>query len=305
MIRTHLGALAAAAVLGAASSLLAAASAAERGFAAPQQAADALLAAAKSDDAAAIERVLGPGSKRLVESGDLVADKADRAAFAEAYDAGHTLVTNGRSSVLHVGASLVTFPIPLVETKAGWHFDTAAGAQYVLDRRVGRNELDAIETCRAIVDAEREYAEDDPAGSGSSEYAQHFLSKPGKKDGLYWPAGAGPESPLGPLVAEARAQGYGGKHAPYHGYFYKLLTKQGLHAPGGARDYVVKGHMIGGFAVVAYPARWGDSGVMSFIADADGSVLEKNLGRGTAREAARLTRYDPDDGWRPVAAATP
>ncbi|MGH7088820.1 MAG: DUF2950 family protein, partial [Stellaceae bacterium] len=200
----------------------------------------------------------------------------------------------------HVGAELGRFPIPLIEARNGWRFDTAAAARYILDRRIGRNELDAIETCRAIADAEREYAAADPDGSGFGAYAQHFVSRPDKKDGLYWPPAAGGESPLGPLVATARAQGYGGKHAPYHGYYYKLLTAQGPHAAGGARSFIVKGEMIGGFAVLAYPAKWDDSGVMTFLLAADGKVLEKNLGPRTARLAPQITQYDPGPGWRPA-----
>jgi hypothetical protein len=176
-----------------------------------------------------------------------------------------------------------------------------AGAQEILDRRIGRDELDAIEVCRAIVEAQRDYASEDRTGDGVAEYAQKFVSDPGKKNGLYWPTSAGGEqSPLGSLVTSARAQGYHGHHVPYHGYYYKLLLRQGSHAPGGARDYIVRGHMIGGFAVVAYPAKWGDSGVMTFIVDQDGTVYEKSLGRGTDKVAAAMTRYDPDPSWKPV-----
>ncbi|HXQ52465.1 MAG TPA: DUF2950 domain-containing protein [Stellaceae bacterium] len=271
-------------------------------FASADQAVDALIAAVRSDDAAAIERVLGRGSAKLVNSGDDVADKTDRAAFIAAYDAKHSLAPQGEAASLTVGAADIPFPIPLRKEAAGWRFDPRAGAERILERRIGRNELDAIETCRAIVDAERDYASDLRAGAGFAEYARHFMSRPGKTDGLYWPVAAGaPASPLGPLVAEARAQGYSGRHAPYHGYYYKLLLRQGPHAPGGARDYIVKGHMIGGFAVVAYPAKWNDSGVMTFIVNQDGTVMQRNLGPDTARVAAQMTRYDPDPAWTAAA----
>jgi Protein of unknown function (DUF2950) len=292
----YLGALAAASVLWFATAALAA------DYASPDAAVDALVSAVRSNAAAAIEHVLGKGSKRLVVSGDPVADQAGRAAFIAAYDASHTIEPKGDEAVLVIGKEAWPFPIPLRKDKAGWRFDTRAGARDILDRRIGRNELNAIKTCRAIVDAERDYASVDRTGAGVVEYAQKFMSSRGKKDGLYWPAGAGAgASPLGPLVAEARAQGYGGRHAPYHGYYYKILKRQGPHAPDGARDYVVRGHMIGGFAVVAYPAKWGASGIMTFIVDRGGIVHEKNLGRDSARIAAAMTRYDPDPSWRPVA----
>jgi hypothetical protein len=273
-------------------------------FASAEQAVDGLIAAVRSDDAAAIERVLGAGSAPLVRSGDPVADKSDRAGFIAAYDTKHSLVPHGGGDSLLVGAAEIPFPIPLRHEARGWRFDPRAGAERILERRIGRDELAAIETCRAIVDAERDYASVDRAGIGSAQYAQKFISSSGKTDGLFWPVTQGaPPSPLGPLVAEARAQGYGGRHAPYHGYFYKLLLRQGPHAAGGARDYVVKGRMIGGFAVVAYPAKWNNSGVMTFIVDQDGIVLERNLGPDTARVAARMTRYDPDPAWKAEAGA--
>ncbi len=242
----------------------------------------------------AIEAVLGPGSHRLVQSGDAVADKQGRASFTAAYAAKHAIEPHGEEAILVIGADDFPFPIPLRRHSATWSFDVKAGAQEIIDRRIGRDELNAIDVCRAIVDAERDYA------SEFAEYAPKFVSDPGKKNGLYWPAAQGPESPLGPLVTSARAQGYNGHHEPYHGYFYKLLLAQGPHAADGARDYVVQGHMIGGFAVVAYPANWGNTGVMSFMVNQDGTVLERNLGRGTDAIAAALTRYDPDADWKAV-----
>jgi Protein of unknown function (DUF2950) len=263
-------------------------------YASPEAASAALAAAVAKNDVGAIESALGPGSHRLVQSGDAVADKAGRAAFTAAYQAKHAIAPKGGAAILVIGADDFPFPIPLRRHGDTWSFDVKAGAQEIIDRRIGRDELNAIDVCRAIVDAERDYAGE------FAEYAQKFVSDPGKKNGLYWPAAQGPESPLGPLVTSARAQGYNGRHEPYHGYFYKLLLAQGPHAADGARDYVVGGRMIGGFAVVAYPANWGNTGVMSFMVNQDGTVLERNLGRGTGAIAAALTRYDPDPDWKAV-----
>ena len=275
--------------------VLAAGSAQAATYASPEAAAAALAAAVRKNDERAIEAVLGPGSHRLVHSGDAVADRAGRDGFIKAYDAKHSIAAQGDEATLIIGAEDYPFPIPLKHQGNGWRFDTRAGAQEIIDRRVGRDELDAIETCRAIVDAERDYA------AVFAEYAQKFVSDPGKKNGLYWPASeGGPESPLGPMVTAARAQGYNGHHTPYHGYFFKLLTGQGPHAADGARSYVVQGRMIGGFAVLAYPANWGNTGVMSFIVNQDGVVYQRNIGRNTGAIAAALTRYDPGPGWNPV-----
>ncbi|HUK58800.1 MAG TPA: DUF2950 domain-containing protein [Stellaceae bacterium] len=261
----------------------------------PDAAVTALAAAVAKDDVAAIEAVLGRGSRKLADSGDAVADKTGRANFTAAFDAKHSVETSGDTATLVIGTDDYPFPIPLVHAGDGWSFDVKAGAREILDRRIGRNELTAIDVCRAIVDAERDYAAE------FAQYAGKFVSDPGKKNGLYWPATAGgPESPLGPLVASARAQGYHGHHTPYHGYYFKLLAGQGPHAADGARTYLVKGRMIGGFAIVAYPAKWGDSGVMSFTVNQDGIVHERNLGRDTSRIAARITRYDPDPDWKEV-----
>ncbi|HUB94650.1 MAG TPA: DUF2950 domain-containing protein [Stellaceae bacterium] len=273
-----------------------------RAFPSPDAAIDALVAAVRADNPRAIEGVLGTDSGALVESGDAVSDKADRAAFVKLYDAKHEIERNGAAVTLVVGSDNRPFPIPLHEVKGRWLFDLSVAREGILNRRVGRNELNAIEVCRAIVEAERDYASGNR--NGVAEYAAKFMSDPGKRNGLYWPTDAGePQSPLGPLVATARAQGYNGHHEPYHGYFYKILLRQGPHAPGGSRDYVVKGHMIGGFAIVAWPAKWGDSGVMTFLVDQGGVVMQRNLGPNSARVAAAMTRYDPDAGWKPAEAA--
>jgi hypothetical protein len=273
---------------------------ASAGFATPDQAVDALIAAVRSDKPAAIERVLGPGSGKLVDSGDHVADRSDRAKFAAAFDQHHDIERRGGDvAVLHIGSDEWPFPVALHAHTGTWHFDARAGAQEILDRRIGRNETSAMTACLAFVDAERDYASADRTGSLAPQYAQKFVSSPGKTDGLYWPAAAGvAQSPLGPLMAAAQAEGYGGRHEPYHGYYYKILTGQGPHAPDGARDYVVKGRMIGGFALIAWPAKWGDSGVMTFMVNQDGIVYEKSLGRDTARRAPEISRYDPDASWK-------
>jgi hypothetical protein len=203
-----------------------------------------------------------------------------------------------------VGSEDWAWPIPIVRQGDRWHFDTAAGLQRIIDRRVGRDELNVIEVCRAYVSAQREYASMERLANGTQEFAQHFGSSPGKHDGLYWAATAGsPQSPLGPLVAAARQEGYtvdGGAEVrtPYHGYYYRILTRQGSHASGGARDYIVGGHMTGGFALLAYPAKWGDSGIMSFLVNQSGVVFEKNLGPETARLAQQITQFDPDLSWK-------
>jgi len=283
-----------------------AAVAAAAGYASPEQAVNALVAAVRGGQPDAIEGVLGPGSRKLVQSGDPVADQHGRDDFVAAFTQHHAIETQSADrAVLQIGANDWPFPIPLRREGDVWRFDVRAGADEILDRRIGRNELNAINTCLAVVDAERDYASEDPMSRGIAVYARRFVSHAGKKDGLFWPASPGePQSPLGPLMAEAQAEGYRGRHAPYHGYYYKILVRQGPHASGGARDYVVKGEMIGGFALVAYPAKWGNSGVMTFMVNQEGIVYEKNLGRTTARIASRLTRFDPDKSWRvaPVSA---
>jgi hypothetical protein len=282
-----------------------AAAAQAKAYPSPEAAVEALGAAVRSDDPRSVEAVLGPSSGALVQSGDPVADKNDRAAFAKIFDAKHQVEVQGAVATLVVGDDNRPFPIKLRAVGGRWMFDIAAARQDILNRRVGRNELNAIEVCRAIVDAERDYASADRTGAGFAEYAQKFMSDEGQKNGLYWQSAAGePQSPLGPLVATARSQGYNGRHAPYHGYFYKILLSQGSHAEGGARSYVVHGHMIAGFAILAYPAKWGDSGVMTFLVDRSGAVLQRNLGRDTARIAPAMTRYDPDAGWKPAEAAS-
>jgi hypothetical protein len=281
---------------------MASAANAQQFFKTAEEAADALVSAAKAGDRKRILTVLGRDGADIVSSGDAIADASARNRVIEAYDAKHQVVMEGGDkAVLVIGREDWPFPIPLVRKDGTWRFDTAAGRNEILYRRIGRNELSAIETCLAYVDAQQEYAEQGVAGNGV--YAQRIVSRPGKKDGLYWPAqSSADESPLGELAASAAAEGYraGQQRAPYHGYYYKVLTRQGPNAPGGALDYVVRGNMIGGFALVAYPAGYRNSGVMTFLVNHQGDVYEKDLGPNTARIAAGITAFNPDNTWRRV-----
>jgi hypothetical protein len=272
-------------------------------FATPEAASEALLAAVRSDDTRRIYRVLGPDSGKLIRSGDPVADRQGRARFVAAYEKQSRVEREGDArATLLIGDKDWPFPLPMVKRGDRWRFDARQGAEEVLNRRIGRNELAAIQSCLAYVDAQREYALTAGDENGLHKYAMKLVSSPGRKDGLYWPTGEGePPSPVGPLAAKAQAEGYGrSPNEPYHGYYYRILTAQGSHAPGGAYDYVVKGKMIGGFALVAYPARWGASGVMTFIVNHDGVVYQKNLGKQTAALAAKMARFDPDSTWSRV-----
>jgi Protein of unknown function (DUF2950) len=286
---------------------MASAASAQQSFKTPEEAADALVSAVRSGDRKAMLTVLGQGGTDIVSSGDDVADANARKLVLEAYDAKHQVVREGADKAeLVIGQQDWPFPIPLVRKDGAWSFDTAAGREEILFRRIGRNELSTIQACLAFVDAQHEYAEQGIAGNGV--YAQRIVSQPGKKDGLYWPAqSAADESPLGDLAASAAAEGYraGQERMPYHGYYYKVLTGQGANAPGGAIDYVVRGKMIGGFALVAYPAEYGNSGVMTFIVNHQGVIYEKDLGPNTARIAAAMTAYNPDSTWQRTDAAQP
>ena len=278
----------------------------QRTFATPDAAADALVEAVKNRNVDALLAVVGPGSTSWVFSGDSVADANDWKKFVAAYDEKKSFEMKGDGrAILQVGSDDWPFPAPIVKKGGAWAFDAAAGKEEILNRRIGRNELDAMQTLLAIVDAEREYAAEDADGNGFADYARRFRSSPGKKDGLFWTAEAGkPPSPLGPLVATAAAEGYGKQQpAPqqrqaYHGYYYKILTAQGPNAKGGAYDYLVGDKLLGGFAVVAWPASYGTSGVMSFLVNHDGVVFEKDLGPQTASVASHMTRFDPDTSWR-------
>jgi hypothetical protein len=277
---------------------------AQQDYKTPQEAVDALVATAKSGDQKAALVVLGRDGEDIISSGDKVADEAARKRFVTSYGAKHQIAMEGaRKAILIIGDNDYPFPIPLLRVKGMWSFDTEAGRREILYRRIGHNELDAIQTCLAYVDAQDEYAEKDRAGAGAGVYAQRFISEPGKKDGLYWPTTSGEEeSPLGELFAKATRQGYraGEGRSPYRGYFYKILTKQGPAAVGGAADYVVRGKMIGGFALVAYPAEYRNSGVMTFIVNHEGVVFQKDLGPNTAALAEAMTSFDPGPPWKKV-----
>jgi len=252
-----------------------------------------------------ILEILGSDAKSILESGDPVADNEGRERFVKSYDEANKLVKSGEAQmVLEVGKDEWPFLILLVKKSNGWRFDTKEGKEEIINRRIGRNELDVIQVCLAIVDAEREYYQRDPDGDKLLQYAQKLISTKGKRDGLYWETKPNEQpSPLGSLVARARAEGYkgaGGKPVPYHGYYYKLLTGQGKDASGGAYDYLVQGKMIGGFGVVAYPAQYGSSGIMTFIVNHDSVVYQKDLGPKTASVAQSMTKFNPDKTWTAV-----
>ena len=283
------------------------ASRAQQAYPSPEDAAAALAAAVKTGTKSAILKVLGKEGNDIVESGDDVADADIRQRFLSAYDAKHSIKAEGnKKATLILGAEDFPFPIPLVNSRTGWEFDPAAGRIEILYRRIGRNELDAIQTSLAYVDAQNEYAEKDRTGEGVGVYAQRIVSSPGKKDGLFWRDDSEP-SPLGELAARASAEGYKvtEQAAPYHGYYYRILKGQGSDAPGGALNYVAKGKMIGGFALIAYPAEYGNSGVMTFMVNHAGTVYQKDLGTRTESVAKRIYLFDPDQTWKKVDAANP
>jgi Protein of unknown function (DUF2950) len=276
---------------------------AQQRFKTPEEAVDALVKAARSGDSKSVVSILGPGSQELVSSGDPVEDAEVRKEYLAAYDAGHRIVAeSGKPSVLVIGPNDWPFPIPMVQRDGQWIFDVPAGREEVLARRIGRNELSTMKAMLAYWDAQQDYADMNKSKSGQAVYAQRIISSPGKKDGLYWPtSGNEPPSPLGEAVAAATQRGYRpGAGEPYHGYRYKILLRQGPTAPGGAVDYIVKGDMIGGFAAVAYPAEYGNSGIMTFIINHEGDIYEKDLGDGTARIASQMTSFNPDHTWRKV-----
>jgi hypothetical protein len=270
-------------------------------FASPEDAVQALVQAVKANDRAATLAVLGNDASTWISSGDAAADRASIARFIAAYDARHTIRRDGDAATLTIGNDDFPFAFPLLRSDGRWRFDTAAGKEEMLARRIGANELGAIKVLQAIEDAQKEYASEDRDGDGVPAYAQKFASSPGKHDGLYWPVKPGEAmSPLGPLVAQAAGEGYQRKEngpTPYHGYYYRLLKGQGENAAPGALDYVVGGRAIGGFAVIAYPARYGNSGVMSFMVNHDGKIYQADLGPDTKARATQLSRFDPGPDW--------
>jgi len=279
------------------------AAARQQSFPSPEEGVRAWIDAAKSNDTKTMLQILGPAAQSFINTGDPVSDRASRARFVQAYEEAHTLVQSGDTKViLQVGKDEWPFPIPLVKGSTNWRFDSKAGKKELRNRRIGRNELDVIQVCLAYVDAQREYYMRNPRRVALLQYASKFMSTQGKRDGLYWATTADePPSPLGPFLAQARREGYkhtAGKPIPYHGYYYKMLTGQGPKAPGETYDYVVRGQMIGGFAMVAYPAQYGSSVIMTFIVHHDGVVYQKDFGPHTAALAHSMTKFNPDETWK-------
>ncbi|HYK90661.1 MAG TPA: DUF2950 domain-containing protein [Acidobacteriota bacterium] len=282
-------------------------------FATPEEAMQAIVEAGKAKDRTALGKVLGPDVEKLL-SGDEVADRKDLEDFAAAVQESAQVrkVDDSRYTLL-IGKDNWPYPIPISRAGDGWYFDMKAGIEEILNRRIGENELSAIATCRAYAVAQWEYfTEGDWDNDGVAEYAQRFLSSPGKHDGLFWETTEDAKaSPLGKLVAAARAQGYGpgntagggaatGERHPYHGYYFKILTRQGSHAPGGKYSYIINGNMIAGYALIAYPDKWGNSGIMTFIVNQQGRVYQKDLGPETVKVAGAMVDYDPDPSWKLV-----
>ena len=281
-----------------------------KNFDSPESAVGSLVAALRSDSTAQLYEILGSDADKLLDSGDSVADANGRSEFLRLYDERNRLVkTESDVATLEIGSSAWPMPIPVVQGDKGWYFDTVAGLDEMLSRRIGRNELSAIQVCLAIDDAQREYAAADHDNDGWREYAQKFASDTGKKNGLYWPTSEGePSSPLGEFVADAAEEGYGATKGqsgrrPYHGYYYKILTSQGPAAPGGELNFIANGHMIGGFAVIAWPAEYANSGLKSFMVSHHGIVYEKDLGDDTHRIAESMKSFNPGEGWAACASA--
>lgn len=273
-------------------------------FATPEEAVTALAAAAEKNDVAELRRLFGPGTDDLLSSGDEVEDRAAREAFLKRIRDRHQLVSGGPSDlILEVGEDDWPLPIPLVMEKKRWRFDGAAGADKIVRQRIGGNELRTIDVMNGYVAAQQEYAAKGHDGVPAGFYAQKLRSDPGKHNGLYWEAAPGePESPAGPFLAHATAEGYGGAQqgAPYHGYLFRPLLSQGESATGGARNYVVNEKLKDGFALIAYPADYGASGIMTFIVNQDGLVWQRDLGENTATEAASIQTFNPDSNWTPI-----
>jgi hypothetical protein len=274
----------------------------QRSFTSPDEAVKALRSATEAKDTSALQKIFGPESQQLL-TGDKVQDTNNAQQFAAAMAQGCNLVKEGDDKItLEVGTNNWPMPIPLVQTNGQWYFDTAAGKEEIINRHIGKDELYAIGVCRVYVTAQRQYAGVKADASGGTNYAQHFKSAPGKKDGLYWPSAENePASPFGPLVAEAHAEGYGnhkstGLHA-FHGYYFRILTCQGNAAPGGKMNYLNHGSLTGGFALVAYPEHWNQSGIMTFIVNQDGKVYQQNFGKKTSKIVGAMKEYNPDSEW--------
>lgn len=280
---------------------------AQESFARPDDAVAALVAATRGHDQKALAAIFGPGSEDIINSGDKYADEQGQDRFAASFDTKHQLVAAGDGRmVLQVGENDWPMPIPLVQQDGRWHFDTQQGAQEIIDRRIGRNELETIRAALAYVQAQHDFFDLTKQQTGTGSYAQRLVSTRGHEDGLYWPARSGePDSPMGPLVDAALANGYPGElvsgHAiPYQGYLFRILKAQGPNAAEGAKSYTDKGKMTGGFALVAWPASFGVSGIMTFEVNQDGVVYQKDLGPDTAQVVAKITRFDPDPSWAQI-----
>ncbi len=275
-----------------------------RGFASANAAAKALVRAATSDDVTDLIAILGPASKEILTTSDPVADQQMRRKFAAQAAVKMKLVPDPKEAnaqTLLVGKDEWPLPIPIVKVNGEWHFDVEHGKQEILARRIGSNELDAIEVCRGYVEAQNDYAEDNRTGSGVPHYAQKIISSPGEHDGLYWTTTSGQdESPIGAIVARAFAEGYTKKRDPYHGYYFRILTAQGPHAPGGAMSYLHNDLMTSGFALIAWPSDYRSTGVMTFLVDKTGIVYQKDLGPRTPEIARAYSAYEPDETWTPV-----
>ncbi|MEP7327911.1 MAG: DUF2950 domain-containing protein [Betaproteobacteria bacterium] len=275
----------------------------QQSFASPEDAVSTLVGTIKSNDVKAMRSVLG-NAGGVLSSGDAVADRAATQDFVAAYDAKHSIVLEGDTAKLILGKDDFPFAFPLVKSGGVWRFDTAAGIDELNARRIGENELNTINVLQAIVDAQQEYASEPRTGDGVAAYARRIISSKGKRDGLYWPTKAGePPSPLGELVASASGEGYAASKSgpkPFHGYYFRTLKGQAAGANGAALDYVVRGHAIGGFAVIAYPAKYGSSGIMSFVVNQDGKVYQSDLGPKTLERATAIHRFDTAKGWSPV-----
>jgi len=301
----YIGASLLACCLSFASAAIAATSSGQQVFPSTAAAAKALVGAARIDDMAALSSILGGDAKEVLSSGDPVADNSARDNFVAKYDQMERLAYDDRGRVvLYLGADNWPFPIPLVKSGDGWVFDTEAGKKELLFRRIGRNELYTIDVLADLADAQEEYASEIRDNGSVKQFAQKIQSEPGKHDGLYWTVSSGEEeSPIGPLIADATAEGYKTGAAapiPFHGYYYRILSRQGKNAPGGAKDYLVDGKMTEGFAFLAYPATYGASGVMTFMINQDGVIVQKDLGTNTAKVANGMTEYNPDDSWEEV-----
>ena len=277
----------------------------QKSFSSPEDAVGAMVSAIRNNDQKMLIAIFGHGSKGLISSGDEVTDRENHERFLKSYEEKNKLEKIGdKKAILYVGKEDWPLPIPLVKRGRSWSFHTKEGKEEIINRRIGKNELNVVQVCMAYVDAQREYALKDRDGDKILEYAAKFVSEPGKKDGLYWETKEGEElSPMGPFFAAASKEGYAptgpnDNPIPYHGYYYKILTAQGKNAPGGAYDYVVNGKMVGGFALVAYPARYRNSGIMTFVVNQDAVVYERNLGKRTEEIARAMTTFDPDKEWK-------